>query len=90
MTGGTGGVHRAGPPARLAQTFEHMGVVLRPHPRCALADIHVESASGDGEGLFEHFFCFGSATKLAERAAVRSTNQFACPCPSAYETKMAG
>ena len=39
MTGGTGGVHRAGPPARLAQTFEHMGVVLRPHPRYALADI---------------------------------------------------
>ena len=26
-------------PARLAQTFEHIGVVLRPHPRYALADI---------------------------------------------------
>ena len=59
---------RLAPPG-LAQTVEHVGLVFGPHPRYALTDIHVESARGDGDGLFEHFFGVGSATKLAERGS---------------------
>ena len=38
-------------PAGLAQPLEHMGVVFRAHPRHAVADVHVEGAWRDGDGL---------------------------------------
>ena len=39
-------------PSGLAQTFEEMGVVLRPMPGYALSDIHFERAWCDRDGLY--------------------------------------
>src|SRR5215472_7770776 len=54
-------------PAGLAQTFEHVGVVLRPKQRREPSDIHVERAGRDRDGLVEGFLCFFDAAQLAQR-----------------------
>ena len=53
-------------PSSLAQTFEHMGMILRPVPRHAPADKHVESSWCDGNGLCQCFLRLLDATALAE------------------------
>jgi hypothetical protein len=44
-------------PSRLAETLEHVGVVFRPHPRHAPADIHLEGGRRGRYGHFQNFFC---------------------------------
>jgi hypothetical protein len=54
------------PASRLAQALDQVGVVFRPKPRHALADIHVEDGRRSGDGLLQCFLRFRRATKLAK------------------------
>ena len=55
------------PPAGLAQAHNHMRVVFRSHPRHAPADIHVEGARHNRDGLLQRFLRFLDPADLAER-----------------------
>jgi hypothetical protein len=52
-------------PSGLAQAFEHMGMVFRPHPRHTLADIHVERGRRNREGVLQRSPRFPDPTGLA-------------------------
>ena len=54
-------------PAGLAQAFEHVGVVLRPHPGHAVAHMQVERQRR--HSLSQRRLRFPGATKLAERGS---------------------
>jgi len=56
-------------PAGLAQTFERVGVVFRPHPRHVPADMHVERGRCDRDLLLQRFLRFVDPTELASAAA---------------------
>ena len=53
-------------PSGLAQAFEHMRVVFRPHPRHATADTTPARGRCDGRGLFQRFLCLFDPAELAE------------------------
>ena len=54
-------------PASFAQTFEHVGVVFRPHPRYTTPDIRLERARYDRDGPLQRFLRLFEPTELAER-----------------------
>src|SRR6266567_943990 len=54
------------PPSGLAQALEQVGVVFRPKPRHALADIHIECGWCERDGLLQPFLRFRRATELTE------------------------
>ena len=53
-------------PAGFAQAFDYVGMVLRPKPRRALTDMHVERGRRDLYGLLQRFLRFFDPADLAE------------------------
>ena len=56
-------------PSSLAQTFEQVGVVFRPMPGDAVADIHVERCRSESDRLVQRLLHFCNVTELAERCS---------------------
>jgi hypothetical protein len=54
-------------PTGFAQAVEQVGVVLRPMPGDAVADIHVERGRSEGDRLVQCLLRLREVTKLAER-----------------------
>jgi len=54
-------------PSGLAQTLDYVGVVFRPYPRKALADIGLDMRRCNRDSLLQRLLRLRSPTELAER-----------------------
>ena len=54
-------------PSGLAQALDQVGVIFRPKPRHAIADVHVKGGRRERDRFLQRFLRFCNATELAER-----------------------